>query len=613
MAPNSPGHRSRLVLYLLLLLLLSLMIFSVWNYYHGQHYRYVSVKSISSPSDQDLSSHSYGIIIDAGSSGSKVHLFHWPPHNGDPHKLLDIHPLKNELGDPLTKKVEPGIATFASTPQAAFNSLIPLLEFASSHIPTKKHSHTVLYVLGTAGMRFLLAEDQERVITHLNTALPQEYPFHLPQDGIQIITGQLEGVFSWITINYLLGHFSPESHTHQTAEDGQTDEYIHTVGVMDMGGASLQIAFEISQQVEFSSENVVEINLGCGAHDNQHKHRVYSRTYLGYGSNTARSKYYNSLLRQRLKNSTYNRTISEPASHHPTLKDPCTQRGLLDNVTLDNKQWMRVRGIGDFYSCKKTLSPLLKDGRGTQAAGISGEGRRGCVSRDCGEGEAPFERPPEYLGYASMGFYGTSEFWYTMRDVLRMGGAYSSGEFEKKSADFCQTEWRLVSDRYSKQLYTYADLYRLRSQCLKSAWLSLILHQGLEFSTDSVSLRTTSSIGGQSVQWPLGALLYFTRYLPLREVQIQKQNHLKSTQQSHLTHSSFVPPLLVVFFVIFLLLLCRHRRKSTGTLLLSPGSNFRLPRSISHASGLRAQRRTSSVSNPVLPRNQSSAKLAWIV
>ena len=59
----------------------------------------------------------------------------------------------------------------------------------------------------------------------------------------------LPGVFSWITINYLLGHFSPESHAHQTTEDGQTDEYIHTVGVMDMGGASLQIAFEVPQQV----------------------------------------------------------------------------------------------------------------------------------------------------------------------------------------------------------------------------------------------------------------------------------------------------------------------------------------------------------------------------
>ena len=50
----------------------------------------------------------YGIVIDAGSSSSKVYLFQWPPHDGDPTKLLKIKPLTDELDDPLTRKVEPG-------------------------------------------------------------------------------------------------------------------------------------------------------------------------------------------------------------------------------------------------------------------------------------------------------------------------------------------------------------------------------------------------------------------------------------------------------------------------------------------------------------------------
>ncbi len=61
-----------------------------------------------------------------------------------------------------------------------------------------------------------------------------------------------------------------------------------------------------------------------------------------------------------------------------------------------------------------------------------------------------------------MDFYGTSEFWYTMRDVLGIGGAYSAPQFERKSTDFCSTEWRLIRDRFAKDLYTYANLYRLR-------------------------------------------------------------------------------------------------------------------------------------------------------
>jgi hypothetical protein len=50
----------------------------------------------------------YGVVVDAGSSSSKVHLFQWPLHDGNPAKLLTIKPVVDELGDPRIKKVEPG-------------------------------------------------------------------------------------------------------------------------------------------------------------------------------------------------------------------------------------------------------------------------------------------------------------------------------------------------------------------------------------------------------------------------------------------------------------------------------------------------------------------------
>lgn len=53
---------------------------------------------------------------------------------------------------------------------------------------------------------------------------------------------------------------------------------------------------------------------------------------------------------------------------------------------------------------------------------------------------------------------------------------------------------------------------------MKSAWLSLVLHEGLGFPKDTISLHSIASMEGQSVQWALGALLYNTRYLPLRLV-----------------------------------------------------------------------------------------------
>ena len=71
-------------------------------------------------------------------------------------------------------------------------------------------------------------------------------------------------------------------------------------------------------------------------------------------------------------------------------------------------------------------------------------------------------RPAVSVNYESMEFYGTSEFWYTMRDVLRLGGDYKARNFETAASDFCRTAWRVLMDRYVKKLYTFADLYRLR-------------------------------------------------------------------------------------------------------------------------------------------------------
>ena len=86
-----------------------------------------------------------------------------------------------------------GIATFSKSPETAFTSIQPLLEFALSHIPASQHSRTVLYILGTAGMRLLPKEEQGTIVEVLYERVSQEYPFYLPKDGVQVISGKMEG------------------------------------------------------------------------------------------------------------------------------------------------------------------------------------------------------------------------------------------------------------------------------------------------------------------------------------------------------------------------------------------------------------------------------------
>lgn len=50
----------------------------------------------------------YGIVVDCGSSGSRVFVYYWPPHNGNPHTLLDIRQMKDRERKPVVKKIKPG-------------------------------------------------------------------------------------------------------------------------------------------------------------------------------------------------------------------------------------------------------------------------------------------------------------------------------------------------------------------------------------------------------------------------------------------------------------------------------------------------------------------------
>lgn len=521
-----------------------------------------------------LSTHNYAVVIDAGSSGSKVQLFHWPPHNGDPAKLLQIESLTDELGAPLMMKTEPGISSFTAVPEKAFESLRPLLDFAQAHLPPAKLHQTSLLVLGTAGMRLLDEEEREMIVGTLQQRISEEYPFHLPQDGVEVISGKMEGVFSWITINYLLGRFAPEYHHHgATSSSGNSTLHtVSTVGSIDMGGASLQMAFEIPQSVDTPSANTVDINLGCGIQDSQHKHRVFITSYLGYGTNEARRRYYKMLAQQHS-----NRNHNGSQLPLAIVRDPCIPLHMQESMEV-GVVTLKLRGLGDFHACRRALTALLK------------ENSTGC-SQDSGCQQPSFKRPP--VSYDSLPFYGTSEFWYSMRDVLGMGGAYQAASFEKTAKEHCSTLWSVLEDRYHRNLYPYADFYRLKTQCLKSAWMSLILHEeGLGLPEHSTLFTSAAAIEGRSVRWALGALLYHVRFLPLREIQLHQLQGASSSpwvsSGSSLTaSSSFLLPLAVVVLVALLLLVCRHRRPRLHGNLSRNTSYLLTSRQVSSASASR--------------------------
>ncbi|MGH0166455.1 UNVERIFIED_CONTAM: hypothetical protein FKN15_072743 [Acipenser sinensis] len=553
----------------------------------------------------------YGIVVDCGSSGSRVFVYCWPRHNGNPHDLLDIKQMRDKNRKPVVMKIKPGISELAITPEKASDYIYTLLSFASQHIPKVKHKETPLYILCTAGMRILPESQQEALLEDLRTDIPVHFDFLFSDSHVEVISGKQEddavvevqvpgsenqeavirkrtagvldmggvstqiayevpktyfkaeaqlmqesivfqffgrcsfqklgtiSVYAWIGINFVLGRFDHIEDDDAVVEvqvpGSENQEAVirkRTAGVLDMGGVSTQIAYEVPKTEEVAKNLLAEFNLGCDAHRTEHVYRVYVTTFLGFGGNAARQRYEESTV---AKTELENRLLGKHTGETPESPylDPCLPLDIVDEIQHNGKTLL-LRGTGDFDRCRVLIQPFMNKTNETQSS-LNG-----------------VYQPP--IDYQNSEFYGFSEFYYCTEDVLRMGGNYNS---------YCATKWTTLKERFDRGLYaSHADLHRLKYQCFKSAWMHEVFHVGFSFPENYRNLKTALLVYDKEVQWTLGAILYRTRFLPLRDIQQEnfKANHYHWRGFSFVyNHYLFLVCFLVVLLSILLYLL-RLRR-----------------------------------------------------
>ncbi|EIE91234.1 hypothetical protein RO3G_15945 [Rhizopus delemar RA 99-880] len=199
-------------------------------------------------------------MIDAGSSGSRVHVYRF--------SVCDEPVLENEV----FQMLNPGLSHYENNPQEAAASLTELLDIAVQSVPEEKQKCTPIAVKATAGLRLLGAEKSEAILNAVRKLL-ESYPFPIAGDNaIEIMDGKDEGLYAWITVNYLLGKLK---------NDGQS------AAIFDLGGASTQIVFEptfVNSSRLAEGDHRYQLEYQNGVFD------LYQHSYLGYGLNEARKK-----------------------------------------------------------------------------------------------------------------------------------------------------------------------------------------------------------------------------------------------------------------------------------------------------------------------------------
>jgi GDA1/CD39 (nucleoside phosphatase) family len=177
----------------------------------------------------DCQEHQCLAVVDAGTSGSRLHIYAYDvEQTNTPINIKELW----------SKKIKPGFATL-ETDQTSIDSYLTSL-FSGTPV-----TNLPVYFYATAGMRLLPQPRQQLFYSLLQQWFAKQTQWYL--QSAKTITGKDEGIFAWLAVNYQNGVFNV----------AQADY----VGVMDMGGSSVQIVFPVKEIAGIDKTELQQLEL----------------------------------------------------------------------------------------------------------------------------------------------------------------------------------------------------------------------------------------------------------------------------------------------------------------------------------------------------------------
>ncbi|XP_012300656.2 ectonucleoside triphosphate diphosphohydrolase 8 isoform X1 [Aotus nancymaae] len=411
----------------------------------------------------------FGIVFDAGSSHTSLFLYQWP---------ADKENGTGVVSQALACQVEgPGISSYASDPAQAGESLQGCLEEALVLIPEAQHRKTPTFLGATAGMRLLRQKNSSQakdIFAAVSQVLGRS-----PVDfwGAELLTGQDEGAFGWITVNYGLGTLVKYSFTGEWIRPPEET----LVGALDMGGASTQITFVPGGPI---SDKSTQADFRLYGSD----YSVYTHSYLCFGRDQMLSRLLVGLVQSHpaalLRHPCYLSGYQTTLALAPLYESPCVDTtpplGLPQNLT--------VEGTGNPGACVSAIQELFN------------------FSACQGQEDCAFDGvyQPPVRGQ----FYAFSSFYYTL-DFLNLTSGQPLSTANATVWEFCQRSWKLVEASYPGQ-----DRW-LRDYCASGLYILTLLRDGYGFSEETwPSIQFRKQAGGVDIGWTLGYMLNLTGMIP---------------------------------------------------------------------------------------------------
>ncbi|KAJ2493173.1 Guanosine-diphosphatase [Coemansia sp. RSA 2050] len=402
----------------------------------------------------------YVLMIDAGSTGSRIHVYKF--NYCKDHAMLE---------DEIFQQIKPGLSSFENDAAGAAHSLDGLMDVALKGVPKSLHACTPIAVKATAGLRMLGDEKSERILAAIRDRLTKNYQFKLiPKGAVEIMDGKDEGLYAWITVNYLLGTLGSSEHK--------------TAATFDLGGASTQIVFEPKFEVRDPTKGGPRLEPGEHRYEMAYggqNYTLYQHSYLGFGLNEARKKI-KTLIAQEASD-----------SGKLSVEHPCFPAGYRELVPLnDGQSQVTIMGIAKDSTTPKSPEACYKEARRI----LNKDGP--CTVQPCSFNGV--YQPPLDKTFAENPFYIFSYF-YDRTYPLGVRDEFKLSDVKALMEKVCKHDMALFASKEQQEEVGAENQY-----CMDLSFQYALLRDGVGMADDRV-VRSTRKIKDAETGWCLGASL----------------------------------------------------------------------------------------------------------
>ncbi|RUS12969.1 nucleoside phosphatase GDA1/CD39 [Endogone sp. FLAS-F59071] len=402
-------------------------------------------------------------MLDAGSTGSRIHVYRFNYCKESP-----------ELEDEIFEQIKPGLSSYPDDPVAAAKSLDFLMKIALEKVPKSLHKCTPVAVKATAGLRILGQVKSEQILKAVRKRLESAYPFPLAKrEAVAIMDGKDEGVYAWITVNYLLGNLNGSNKR-------------STAAIFDLGGGSTQIVFEptfIDTDRLAEGEHKYELSYG----DNTYT--LYQHSYLGYGLMEARKQIKNYVFDMwKLRRADPNNTETDRIGH-PCLPQNYTEVWPSIDTSKEQESKLTVTLYGTaagHAQCRAIIEHIMNKDKTCPLAPCSFDG---------------IYQPSLAVTFEKNDIYAFS-FFYDRSQPLGMPSEFSIKELRILTNSVCAAEL----DGFEHVPGALEELKTDPTYCMDLSFIYGLLHFGYEIPDDRM-VKIAKKINGAETGWCLGAAI----------------------------------------------------------------------------------------------------------